>query len=69
MKNTLRGSYLQRKRQGAGIRQEDLAKMLDISIPSLCAYENGKDMKVSMFISICEKLDIPKEEWAKVMVM
>lgn len=53
-----RGKFIKRKREDLGIKQENLAKELGISPPTLIAIEQGKDLKATLFNAICKKLDI-----------
>lgn len=53
-----RGKFIKRRREEQGIKQFVLANDLGISIPTLIAIEQGKDLKVSLFNKICKQLNI-----------
>jgi len=53
-----RGKFIKRRREEQGIKQFVLANDLGISIPTLVAIEQGKDLKVSLFNKICQQLNI-----------
>ncbi len=53
-----RGKFIKRRREEQGIKQFVLANDLGISIPTLVAIEQGKDLKVSLFNKICKQLNI-----------